>query len=1188
MKTILSLSLLLAAVSAQAQQISEEQAAQTARAFFEARGYENTNNGHLAPSHPRTDAPSKLQMAYQRPNAFYIYNKVSRAGEGSFVIVAADERMGASILGWSDRGAFDYDHAPCGLRALLSQYEEAAKDRNGAPSYRPSASQKEVAPMLTTTWNQNTPYNNLCPTVQEANDARRAQLEEAGLPVPSDDWPMEGYGQCCPTGCVITATAQVMNFWQWPKQGSLHHRHSNKYLNMERNFWQSTYDWDNMLDSYSGGYNDAEAQAVASLMADVGCALDASYSGYATAAMTGLAYRILVKHFGYSADIHYYPRGGFTAEDRDRLLRDELDGGRPVLCEINTPQGEHVVVCDGYNADGYLHLNYGWGGVADGFYLPTSMYGEDSEWFGLVTGIRPPEAKEQVDGIWYEALGDKAIVTCPNGANDYAGEANIPEQVTIQGKRRTVSDIFHYAFHETDVTKATIPGTVKKIHEEAFADCSKLRSVIIGDGVQHIGTHAFLGDRQLSNVDNQSRQLLFVGERAFCATAITSFYFRSKGFVIDERAFYQAPVNWVVGLENAAEIRSGNFQHLTGDFTLSPTTTYWPGCIVGDFDHIIIPATVKTFVAGSVSGTRNYVVEEGHALYSSADGVLYNKDQSVLLRVPERDNPWVSIPPMVGRVEQDAITGGLKRLVIPASVSNADFAMSEYNSGQLWSKASTIVCLSPTPPAFTDMGALTLSQEQQDIKLIVPHGSRAAYAAAPVWKDFGSISEDAIYGDGLYYYQVQPGYNFATVMGRNAKASFNGAVNLPEQTTLDGKSYNVTDIDICAFRGDTRISSVKLPATITYLPAGAFRGCTGLTAADLSAAVDEVGERSFEGCRKLATVKFSDRLQSVGSYAFADCPQLRQLSLPATQRLDIYDHAFYASGLQEVSFAGQSVVVWESAFAGNKALKQVTGWESVRQVEGYGFADCALEGDLVFPGAVSLQSYAFQNNPIESVSFGKERIYVTAATFSKCPRLHSFNVAEGNPSNYSQDGMLFAYYDLDWGSGVKTLILCPPMQKVGNHITKRSRIVVPEGTQMVWTDFSKDVTTLIAPASLVQFNYGTLSNCNRLNLVINHATEPQASDANMFHPSVFKDDHPTYLYVPKGCVSKYAAAEGWNKFTYIKEIDPQATAIQQADNRKQAEPKAVYDLQGRRMAADDARRLPKGIYIAGGKKIVMK
>lgn len=211
----------------------------------------------------------------------------------------------------------------------------------------PEGCKDEVPALLTTTWNQYAPYYNATP------------LDN---------------GQPSLTGCVATALAQIMNYYQYPE----------KYADGTK------IDWNQMLPTYEGvEYTDAQANAVAQLMAHCGEAVNTSYgSGVSTAypkeAATGLPAKFgyIVKYYGYRD----YPNEQDAKLWKEVVFR-ELSAGRPVLYGgTSYKNGEanyfsHSFVIDGYDKQGRVHVNYGYGGKGDGYFpidkLPMKFDGWD-------------------------------------------------------------------------------------------------------------------------------------------------------------------------------------------------------------------------------------------------------------------------------------------------------------------------------------------------------------------------------------------------------------------------------------------------------------------------------------------------------------------------------------------------------------------------------------------------------------------------------------------------------------------------------------------------------------------------------------------------------------------------------------------------------------------------------------------
>ena len=241
-----------------------------------------------------------------------------------------------------------------------------------------------VEPMLKTTWGQGAPYNELCPTV--GNSA-------------------EHYV----TGCVATAMAQIMNYHQHPVQGNDYQSYrfvpqQGESVRLSANFGETTYLWNDMLDSYSeDGYTTAQAQAVATLMLHCGVAMQMQYSPSGSGAFTYEAAVAMHHFFCYNENIQFLNRDYFTDSEWLQLLHKELEAGRPVLYSAASGGYGHAFVIDGINEQGQVHVNWGWNGDANGYYDLNEMNPRSymfTEQQGMLTGICRPDVPIEWHSLW--------------------------------------------------------------------------------------------------------------------------------------------------------------------------------------------------------------------------------------------------------------------------------------------------------------------------------------------------------------------------------------------------------------------------------------------------------------------------------------------------------------------------------------------------------------------------------------------------------------------------------------------------------------------------------------------------------------------------------------------------------------------------------------------------------------------
>lgn len=869
-----------------AEDISEEQARQIAVQFW----------GDSTPSTARRAAASLLLTYQPGGSEFYVFN---RPGGDGWVIVAGDNGASPTILAYSDKGSFDYNKSPDATKTILTGYTKSIQDlrqsgiSESIPSKAPKRAAIIVAPLLKTSWNQNTPYNNQCPTADEG-------------------------GGRCPTGCVATAIAQIMNYWQWPKQG--YGKHTNTDNNETRDFSQSTYDWDNMLDSYSD-YTEVQANAVAQLMADVGCAMNMMYRSSESGTWPIDAAQALLRNFSYSGELHMHhvmdkkgikvnnltaEQGSEIDEDDEALIRSELASKRPIYMGVsNLYQEKHAVVCDGYDADDYFHINFGWGSDADGFYRLYSM-GKFGEYVSseLITNIKPSpygNSSACVNGVWYTANGSEQVFV--TGAEKQ--DVTITNQVEIGGKSRPVNYLWSSAFRETDLTNLTFPGTIKTIPEQAFYGCTQLetadlkgvthigkeafayndhlRYVSLGDALQEVGERAFYDCRSLTSCVNFPATLRLIDKEAFSSTRIGCVIFAGKGFEIEEGGLNSNSKFSATGLEKAARLHSHSVGVLIGDFIISPTCQYDESAVTGEFDHIILPKKLKKYdpsIFGLGTSAAEFAVKKGNSNYVSVNSMLLTKDLKTLVAFPcyeisdrqliKRDLAY--IPAGITKIEEHAFSNGPSIVQIPASVKQMDGAFT--NCGSL----RHLYMLGSTPPVINDEAAFTpsINEYGSSCKLYVPHGSKETYQQANVWKNFENIDDSELYLQGPLCYSIS-GDEWANVANRNSEATFDGHITIPGTVTIDGKQRHVNQIEGSAFWGDTQLKTVTITKDVMD-NGSAFIGCTNLYAFNVAAG--NTNMHSTDG------MLFYSKTEYLGN-ALTVCPPMQQTNTGIVERTQV-------------------------------------------------------------------------------------------------------------------------------------------------------------------------------------------------------------------------------------------------------------------------------------------------------------
>lgn len=312
------------------------------------------SNRHRAKS---IKAQEKMQLAYTETDGtnalMYVMN---REGDKGFLILGADDNAPA-LIGYTDSGTYDADNLPDNFRNWMEGYSKsiAAAIKQNKPLRATNIQHSAIEPLVTTEWNQLTPYNLKC-----------------------DD---RGSNFGVYTGCVATAMAQVINYHKYPAQGIGEHEYQfpkdKKTYTGYSNFAEHTYAWDKMLDAYASYNNPAGTEdAVATLMHDCGIAVDMNYnttsSGEGSGASHNLVAQALINYFGYDRSVRNVTRCYYSDEEWEQMMLAELEANRPIIyAGASTKNGGHEFVMDGYDGNGCYHFNWGWSGSCNGYFLLT-------------------------------------------------------------------------------------------------------------------------------------------------------------------------------------------------------------------------------------------------------------------------------------------------------------------------------------------------------------------------------------------------------------------------------------------------------------------------------------------------------------------------------------------------------------------------------------------------------------------------------------------------------------------------------------------------------------------------------------------------------------------------------------------------------------------------------------------------
>lgn len=448
-KGLLIVMAFLCSILAQADGVSREAALEKARAFLKTKGVGISQ---------RTDAVSapRRKAGQQEEACYYVFN-----ADRGYVIVSGDDRT-VPILGYSLTGSYDPDNIPANMRAWLQSYADQiealdsldvttqyeATDSIGCITKNKSGmkvlddrqmvmSNQVIAPLLKSKWNQSAPYSSLIYGYYDDDDGVR----HYGFNV---------------TGCVATAMAQVMYYHRWPAAVTTEipsYTTKTNGFSIDAIPAGTPFDWDGMADSYPDyPYLMTEAEylamiaetghAVSDLMLACGVSVEMDYDINESGAPDALVAPALKKYFDYDPNLYTAHRSDYTISQWNSLLLQELMNNRPIIYGGQSNGGGHEFVIDGYDGSELFHVNWGWGGVCNGYFAISVLNPHSTEGTG---------ASSSSDG--YSMMQSAVIGVQPAGADTPMPPVTPSNQLTVENlhivdNRYLVCDIWNFTESE--------------------------------------------------------------------------------------------------------------------------------------------------------------------------------------------------------------------------------------------------------------------------------------------------------------------------------------------------------------------------------------------------------------------------------------------------------------------------------------------------------------------------------------------------------------------------------------------------------------------------------------------------------------------------------------------------------------------------------------------------------------------
>ena len=464
---------------------------------------------------------------------------------------------------------------------------------------------------------------------------------------------------------------------------------------------------------------------------------------------------------------------------------------------------------------------------------------------------------------------------------------------------------------EVTLTEANIPSVVEfegnqyaviKINDYVFSGNTNLKAVTLPEGLVEIGAFAFNGCQNLGSVV-LPESLTTLGSDAFqSCKSLRAVKIPSGVTAIPNHCFRGcSSLESVTIPEGVTTIGSEAFNTCNLNALTLPESLEAIGrmafCGNRSLKSVNIPAKVKTIESSAFAscGLTDLVIQEG-------------------VQVIE---------------EYTFINNSLKNLTLPSTITSIGESVF-YDNYYL----QLIICNAATPPTLGD------NAFDNDItpSIKVPLQSIAAYRQAVGWKNFANYYGGEVVADGITYRIDENGAMVAA-----AETSLTEA-NIPSAVEFEGNQYAVTKINDRVFSGNTNLTSVTLPESLTTLGIRTFGGCQSLKTIKIPSGVTTIPDQCFDGCSSLESVTIPEGVTDIGAYAFGSC-NLNALTLPES--------------LEKIG---------SHAFSYNRVLKSVNIPAKVKTIGAHAFYNCGLTELLIPEGVQTIDNYAFEYNSLQNLT----------------------------------------------------------------------------------------------------------------------------------------------------------------------------------------------------------------------------
>lgn len=524
-----------------------------------------------------------------------------------------------------------------------------------------------------------------------------------------------------------------------------------------------------------------------------------------------------------------------------------------------------------------------------------------------------------------EYNGTDADVVIPSNIDGYT--------VSILGNGSLVSaehgsfSVFYYSSY---IKTIKLPNTIKRINSIAFYGCKNLTSIELNEGLEIIENQAFYGCEKLEKIIIPSTVNSII-----CNNELSPFYGCDEliSITVHSDNQYYSSVDGVLFNNNKTILMSYPSSKKDESYTVPESVEHIYGQAFNNsyIKYISISQytsamegnkfTDKYDNTSAILGCTNLqsiTVDELNENYSSEDGILYNKDKSILLVYPSgKEENYYSIPNTVSSCKT-INNSYIETIKLNSLINSAEFLMS-----------------------ITNLKNIEVNSENTNY----------------IQKDGVLFNKN---GDEIIYYpqgREEPTYTIdENVVRIQSKAFMNSKIaeiDLPD---------SIVEIGSYAFYNCENLSKITIPNSVESIGDHAFYKCSNLANVTIPNNIELIGDYTFYKCSNLEKIVIPSSVKRIGEYAFYNCVSLKELIFEENSKIEeIGMDAFYnCDSLQEVNIP-EGITNIGTGFDDCDNLKIINIPSTVENIKIYSFY-----GSYTSPQVITI----YNDNPTISQRLG--------------------------------------------------------------------------------------------------------------------------------------------------------------------------------------------------------------------------